>query len=379
MPANKTNKTKNQQIRPRRIIISGGGTGGHVFPAIAIAKALQKIDPAIEVLFVGAEGKIEMETVPKAGFPIKGLWISGFQRKLTLRNLLFPIKLLSSLVKAFGIVRKFKPDVAVGVGGYASYPTVQVASWLGTPGLIQEQNSYAGMTNKMLKGTVDKVCVAYPNMERYFPKEKLIFTGNPVRQDLQSIAHKKEEALKHFGLQKDRPVIVLTGGSLGARTLNDAMAANHDLLKEAGEVQVLWQAGKLYIDEFESCDTAKLPNVKVLAFIDRMDLAYAMADLVICRAGALTISELCLTGKPTILIPSPNVAEDHQTKNAMALVEKEAAILVKDQEAKQEMLVQAMALLKDQAKMKAFSDQIRTLAKPTAAETIAKEILNLAG
>lgn len=372
------NKTKNQPTRPLRIIISGGGTGGHVFPAIAIAKALQALEPKVEILFVGALGKLEMEKVPKAGFPIKGLWISGFQRKLTVRNLLFPVKLLVSLVKALRIVWTFKPDAVVGVGGYASYPTLAAAAWLGTPGLIQEQNSYAGVTNKMLKGKVEKVCVAYPRMERYFPAEKIVFTGNPVRQDLLEVGNKKAEALKHFGFSADRPVIVLTGGSLGARTLNDAMASNFEKLQAQPEVQVLWQAGKLYIDEFSQSQTASLPGVKIVAFIDRMDLAYAMADVVICRAGALTISELCLLGKPAILIPSPNVAEDHQTKNAMALVEKEAAILVKDQVAFLEMMDRALEVLRDPSKMERLSRQIKTLAKPAAAATIAQEVLKLA-
>lgn len=377
MAAVPTNKTKNQPTRPLRIIISGGGTGGHVFPAIAIAKAIQAIEPKVEILFVGALGKLEMEKVPKAGFPIKGLWISGFQRKLTLRNLLFPVKLLVSLIEALRIVWSFKPDVAVGVGGYASYPTLATAAWLGTPGLIQEQNSYAGVTNKMLKEKVEKVCVAYYQMERYFPAEKIVFTGNPVRQDLLEVGDKKAEALKHFGFASDKPVLVITGGSLGARTLNDAMQANFEKLQAQSEVQILWQAGKLYIDEFSKSQTAALPGVKIVAFIDQMDLAYAMADVVICRAGALTISELCLLGKPAILIPSPNVAEDHQTKNAMALVEKEAAILVKDKAASVEMIDQALKLLSDQAQMTRLSQQIKTLAKPAAAETIAREVLKL--
>lgn len=368
-------KAKNQP--PLKVLISGGGSGGHVFPAIAIAKALQEIRPNVEILFVGAKGKIEMEKVPKAGFPIEGLWISGFQRKLTLRNLLFPVKLLSSLIKARGIVRRFNPDIAVGVGGYASYPTVAVASWMGIPGLIQEQNSFPGITNKMLKDRVKKICVAYYNMERFFPVEKIVFTGNPVRPDLLTVSHKKEEALSHFGFEKDRPVIVLTGGSLGARTLNDAMAANYELIKANKEVQFLWQAGKLYINEFQNTETAKLPNVKISAFIDRMDFAYAMADLVICRAGALTISELCMLGKPAILVPSPNVAEDHQTKNALALVDEKAAVLINDQSAKSTMITKALEILNDQQSINLLSERIKAFAKPNAAEKIAEEVLKL--
>ena len=295
-----------------------------------------------------------------------------------MRNLIFTLKLIVSLGKALRIVGGFKHDVAVGVGGYASYPTLATASWLGTPGLIQEQNSYAGVTNKMLKVTVDKVCVAYPGMERYFPKEKIIFTGNPVRQDLLELGDKKAAALAHFGFSADKPVVVITGGSLGARTLNDAMSANLASLQAADDVQILWQAGKLYIEEFSQSETAALPGVKIVAFIDRMDLAYAMAEVVICRAGALTISELCLLGKPAILIPSPTGAEDHQTKNAMALVEKEAAILVKDQDASAAMIDRALALLRDEERLAQLSRQIKTLAKPVAAETIAREVLGLA-
>ncbi len=370
-------KNKQQAGDPkRRVIISGGGSGGHVFPAIAIAQALQRLAPGIEIRFVGAQGKIEMEKVPKAGFPIDGLWISGFQRKLTLRNLLFPIKLIYSLFKAMSIVSRFRPQVAIGVGGYASYPTLATAAWRGIPTLIQEQNSHAGVANKMLRDRVRKVCVAYEGMERYFPADKLVFTGNPVRADLREVASKREEAFAHFGFRADQPMIVLMGGSLGARTLNDAMAANTEAIRKAG-IQILWQVGKLYIEEFADCATAQLPGVKAQAFIDRMDLAYAMADVVICRAGALTISELCMLGKAAVLVPSPNVAEDHQTKNAQALVAREAAVLVKDKNASEEMIEQAMRILQEPKQKKALESNIRQLARPDAAEHIAREVLAL--
>ncbi len=360
----------------RKVIISGGGTGGHVFPAIAIADALKEKDPTIEIRFVGAQGKIEMEKVPAAGYPIDGLWISGIQRKLTLKNLLFPFKLISSMWKAQKIIGRFRPDVAVGVGGYASYPTLAVAARRGIPTLIQEQNSYAGVTNKMLQNKVRTVCVAYDKMERYFPKANIIWTGNPVRKDIAELEKKKAEALAHFGFKPDRKTIVIMGGSLGARTLNDSMGSNTALLTKHPEVQVLWQAGKLYIEEFKDSDTARLENVKVQAFIKRMDLAYAMADVVIGRAGALTISELCLVAKPAILVPSPNVAEDHQTKNAMALVEKDAAILVKDKDAR-DMVQNAIELLADSDKMALLSKNIKRLAKPNAAAQIADEVMKL--
>ncbi|MEM9920048.1 MAG: undecaprenyldiphospho-muramoylpentapeptide beta-N-acetylglucosaminyltransferase, partial [Bacteroidota bacterium] len=328
-----------------RVLISGGGSGGHIFPAIAIADALKDAHPGVEILFVGAKGKIEMEKVPKAGYKIKGLWISGFHRGEIWRNLLFPLKLIVSLFKAYGIIRRFRPQVVVGVGGFASGPTLEVASRLGIPSLIQEQNSFPGKTNRLLAAKAHKICVAYEGLERYFPKEKIVLTGNPVRKDLTDLGAHKEQALKHFGMATAKGVIVLVGGSLGARSLNRAMRANADLLKRHQDVQVLWQAGKLYIDEYAECETARLPNVKISAFIDRMDLAYSMADVLICRAGALTISELSIIGKPAILIPSPNVAEDHQTHNAKALVERDAAVLVKDAEAAAEMIPKAISLL----------------------------------
>ncbi len=362
--------------RIKRVIISGGGTGGHVFPAIAIADALKRKVSNIEIMFVGAKGKLEMEKVPKAGYPIKGLWISGFQRKFTLRNLMFPFKVISSLLKARRIVGDFKPDAVVGVGGYASYPVMSVASGKGIPTLIQEQNSYAGVSNKMLKSKADKVCVAYKNMERYFPKDKIVMTGNPVRNDLLDVSGKREEGLKYFDLDTNKKTIVLVGGSLGAKSLNVSMASNEEFFVQHPDIQILWQVGKLYIDEFSKSATAALPNVRAQAFIDRMDLAYAMADVVICRAGALTISELCLLSKPAVLVPSPNVAEDHQTKNAMALVQENAAILVKDKLAN-EMLSGALRILENETLKQQLSINIKQLARPNAADDIAEEVLKL--
>ncbi len=375
-------ETKNQQPatskRIMKILISGGGTGGHIFPAIAIADAIKKQNPGAEILFVGAKGKIEMEKVPKAGYPIKGLWISGFHRKLTLRNLMFPVKLLSSMVRSWFIINRFKPDVVVGVGGFASGPVLEVASRRGIPALVQEQNSYAGVTNKLLAKKASVICVAYDNMERYFPEEKIKLTGNPVRQDLREIQATKEEALAYFGLEKDKKTLLVFGGSLGARTINEAMAASANMLKEHPEIQVLWQAGKLYIDEFSQSETAQLNNVQIRPFIDRMDLAYQMADLVACRAGALTISELCLVGKPAILIPFPHAAGDHQTKNAMALVEQGAAFLVRDSEAREVFHKLVLNTIEDQPKLNQLGENIKTLAKPDAADTIAKEVFKLA-
>ena len=366
-------RAKTRSTRKMKVIISGGGTGGHVFPAIAIANEIKKQRPDTDILFVGAQGKIEMEKVPKAGYPIKGLWISGFHRKLTLRNLMFPFKLVSSLFKAFGIINKFKPDVVIGVGGYASGPTLQVANWKGIPTMIQEQNSYPGVTNRLLASKVKKICVAYSLMEKYFPKEKIKVTGNPVRQDLIDLGNLREEGIKHFGLDVNKKTIVIIGGSLGARTLNDSMGSNTGLLENNSNVQVLWQAGKLYIDEFEKSATALLENVEVRAFIDRMDLAYAMADVLICRAGALTISELCLVGKPAILIPSPNVAEDHQTMNATALSDRKAAILVKDKNAST-MLENALRVLSNEELSSDLKRNIKQMGKPNATKDIVSEI-----
>ena len=360
-----------------KVIISGGGTGGHVYPAIAIANEIKKQLPNAAIQFVGAQGKMEMEKVPKAGYPIEGLWISGFQRRITLKNLTFPFKLLHSWWKARGIIRRFKPDVAIGVGGYASYPTLAVASWMGIPTMIQEQNSYAGMSNKMLKESVEKICVAYEEMQNFFPQEKIVYTGNPVRSDIWEMDDLRKEALVHFGL-KDKKTILVFGGSLGAKTLNEGMANNVDLLIAADGVQVIWQAGKFYHADYQKTDTAKLENVCQLEFIDRMDLAYAAADIVICRAGALTISELCLVGKAAIFIPSPNVTGDHQTKNAMALIRNNAAKMLKDENGHQ-MIKMALDLLEDEGNSKTnLETNIRRMAKPNAAQEIVKTLRAIA-
>ena len=360
-----------------KVIISGGGTGGHVFPAIAIANAIKKIRPDTEILFVGAKGRLEMEKVPKAGFPIQGLWISGIDRKFSVRNLLFPFKVLSSLLKSWNIIRQFQPQVVVGVGGFASGPLLQVANMLGIPSLIQEQNSYAGITNKLLARKAEKICVAYQKMERFFPKDKIVLTGNPVREDLKTRID-SNQAFLHFGLDPNKKTIFVFGGSLGARTINQAMAKSQPLIDQHQEqIQILWQAGKLYIEEFKNSDTAQLPNVKILQFIDRMDLAYSMADVVICRAGALTIAELSLLGKAAILIPSPNVAEDHQSKNASAIVDIGGGIMIQDKEAGAQMISSALELLNDEHQRKQMSEQILAMASPDAANKIAKEVIQL--
>lgn len=361
----------------KRIIISGGGTGGHTFPAIAIADAIKEKEPTADILFVGAKGKMEMEKVPRAGYPIKGLWISGFHRKLTLRNLLFPVKLLSSMVRAWSILRDFRPDVAVGVGGFASGPVLDVATRMGIPSLIQEQNSYAGATNRLLAGKVGRICVAYDKMERYFPSDKLILTGNPIRKDMLREQPGREAGAAHFGFDPSKPILFVFGGSLGAKSINEAMAANAEMLAGKPEIQILWQMGSLYVEDFGNCATAQLPHVRAEAFIDRMDMAYAMADLVICRAGALTISELVQLGQPAMLIPSPNVAEDHQTKNAMALVEKSAAVLLPDPEAKERIISRALSLLAQPEELTAMGKNIKAMARPDAAAQIAEEVLQL--
>ncbi len=368
---------RHQNTKSLRIIISGGGTGGHVFPAIAIADAVKEKRPSADILFVGAKGKIEMERVPAAGYPIKGLWISGFHRKLTLRNLMFPIKLISSLVKAWNILRRFKPQVVVGVGGFASGPVLEVASRMGIPTLIQEQNSYAGVTNRLLGKKVDRVCVAYEGMEKYFPKEKIVLTGNPVRRALFEKEGGKKEGYEYFNLDPSKKTFFLFGGSLGARSLNRAVAANEPLLATHKEVQLLWQVGKLYVEEYRESTVAQLSNVQLRAFIDRMDLAYAIADVVLCRAGALTIAELCMVGKPAILAPSPNVAEDHQTQNALALAEKNAALIIRDHEVNEQLIKTALNLLENKDQQQQLSQNIQLLARPDAAEHIAEEVLGL--
>ncbi len=361
-----------------RVLISGGGTGGHVFPAIAIADALKAMAPEVELFFVGALGKLEMDRVPKAGYPIEGLWISGFHRSWKWSNLLFPLKLASSLWKARGVLQRFRPDVAVGVGGYASGPTLYLAARKGIPTLIQEQNSFPGVTNSLLSKYAKRICVAYEGMERFFPAEKILLTGNPVRATISDSRVGREEALQHFGLKAGHKTIFVVGGSLGAKSFNEAMAAQEPFLHAHEEVQVIWQMGKLYEEKYKEHPVARHPRVKALPFVDRMDLAYAAADVVVSRAGALSVSELMLAGKAVVFIPSPNVAADHQTKNARALVERGAALMIADREAKELILRKPLELLQHETERKRLEKNIRQLAKPRAAEDIAREILNLA-
>lgn len=374
-------------MKKLNIIISGGGTGGHIFPAIAIADAIKAQAPQADIQFVGALGKMEMERVPKAGYPITGLPISGLQRRLSWQNVKLPFKLIGSLLKAAQLIRKYQPGVVIGTGGYASGPMLAVAGLMGIPTLIQEQNAYAGITNKLLARQVKRVCVAYPGMEAYFPSEKLKLTGNPVRQDIVALASMAEgsaeqlqlrqTAATHYGLDPQRPTVLIAGGSLGARTLNEAMMALDPILAQQQRVQWLWQCGKVYAARCEASATAGWPNVKVLPFIDRMDLAYALADVVVCRAGALTIAELCVLGKPAVLAPSPNVAEDHQTKNARALADRGAAILVADAYIGTELGPQVMALLADDSRRAALAANARKMGFPAAATEIAGEALAL--
>lgn len=357
-----------------KFIISGGGTGGHIYPAIAIANELKSRYPKADILFVGASDKMEMQKVPQAGYPIKGLWIAGIQRKLTLQNAMFPLKLASSLMKSFGIIKSFKPEVVVGTGGFASGAVLKVASMLGIPTVIQEQNSYPGITNKLLSKKANKICVAYENLERFFPKENIILTGNPVRQDLLSVSDKREESLTYFKLDTSKKTVLILGGSLGARRINQLIAKEIDWLLSQG-VQIIWQCGKLYFEEYKHFND-KI-GVQVLDFVDRMDLVYASADVVISRSGASSVSELCLVGKPVIFIPSPNVAEDHQTKNAQAIVDKHGAILLKEKELDEQFEVVFEALLNDKGKQQSLSESIKALAMPNATKQIVDEIIKL--
>lgn len=358
-------------------MISGGGTGGHIYPAIAIANTWKEEFPDSEILFVGALGKMEMQKVPEAGYQIEGLPVAGLQRRLTLENLKFPFKLLNSLMQARKMVKEFKPDVVVGVGGYASGPVLFAAQRMGIPTLVQEQNSYAGLTNKLLAKKANKICVAYPDMERFFPAEKIAYTGNPVRKDILDLSGKKEQALKHFKLEEGKKTVLVLGGSLGARTLNQAVLKDMKSLDKEG-YQVLWQSGKFYFkDMLEKTEKAGLKNIHLREFIREMDLAYAVADVIVSRAGALSVSELSLVGKPVIFIPSPNVAEDHQTKNAMAYVSHDAAWLLKDQEAVGKLKLKVDELMEDPAIGLALGMNIKSLAKPDAAIAIRKEMEQL--
>ena len=373
-------KTPIIMTEPLRIIISGGGTGGHIFPAVSIANAIREISPSAEILFVGAEGRMEMQRVPAAGYEIKGLPVAGFDRKHLWRNVSVLIKLMKSRRLARKIVSEFRPQVAVGVGGYASGPTLDVAQKMGIPTLLQEQNSYAGVTNKLLAKKAKRICVAYEGMERFFPAEAIMMTGNPVRQNLLHAHHTREEAVAAMGLDPAKRTVLLIGGSLGARTLNDSVLENLSLIRQQKHIQFVWQTGKYYSQSIaERLAAQRCPeNLKVMDFISNMDVAYAAADLVISRAGAGSISEFCLLGKPVILVPSPNVAEDHQTKNAMALVQKDAALFVADAEAPRTLMPLAVNTVNDAAKLASLSENVKKLAMPNAAEVIAREVIKLA-
>lgn len=355
------------------ILLSGGGTGGHIYPALAIANELKAKYPNANFLFVGAKYKMEMEKIPEAGYAIKGLWISGIQRKYILKNLSFPFKLISSLSKAYKIIKEFKPDIVIGTGGFASGPTLYVASSRKIKTLIQEQNSYPGITNKLLAKKVDKICVAYDGLERFFPSNKIVKTGNPVRQDLLEIEGKGEEAKKYFNLNSDKKTLLIIGGSLGARALNNLIEKNIDWLISKN-LQVIWQTGKLYYDEFKKYDS--LEGVQTHAFLNGMDITYAAADFIISRAGAGSISELCIVGKPVIFIPSPNVAEDHQTKNALAVVNSNAALLLKESDLG-EFKSNMEALLENEELQQTLGKNIKKLALPNATKAIVEEIVKL--
>ncbi len=361
-------------MQPLKVIISGGGTGGHIFPAIAIAKTLEKRDPNVEILFVGAKGKMEMEKVPQAGYKIVGLSIVGMQRKIDFRNFLLPFKIIKSLWQAHKVIKDFQPDIAIGVGGYASAPTLYMAAQMDVLSLIQEQNSYAGLTNKLLAKRATAICVAFDGMENYFPPNKVVLTGNPVRQDLTDIEGKREDAFKHFNLDPNKKTILIIGGSLGAKTINTIIGSGLDSFKER-DIQIVWQTGKYYYNKVKMQNT---DSIKIFDFITRMDFAYAIADVVVSRAGALSIAELCATGKPCILVPSPNVAEDHQTKNAQALLDKRAALLVKDKDAKKVLMGDILALMNDEKRRLQLSKSIKKLAMPKAAERIVDEVYRVA-
>jgi UDP-N-acetylglucosamine--N-acetylmuramyl-(pentapeptide) pyrophosphoryl-undecaprenol N-acetylglucosamine transferase len=358
----------------KRFIISGGGTGGHIYPAISIANELKAQFPDAQFLFVGAKDKMEMQKVPQAGYKIEGLWISGIHRKVTLQNAMFPFKLMSSLFKSYSIIRKFKPDVVIGTGGFASGAVLKVATMLNIPTVIQEQNSFPGITNKLLAKKVNAICVAYENLERFFPKDKIRYTGNPVRQDLIEVTSKKEEAISYFKLEANKKTLLILGGSLGARRMNQLIEKDLDFLLGLG-FQIIWQCGKHYLIDYSKYNEKE--NVQVTAFIDRMDLVYAAADIVISRSGASSVSELCIVGKPTIFIPSPNVSEDHQTKNAKAIVDKGGAIMIKESDLESEFNLVFEALVKDKGKLESLTENIKKLALPNATKDIVEEIKKL--
>ena len=364
----------NPKSKTYKIILSGGGTGGHIYPAIAIANELKSRFPSAEFLFVGAKDRMEMEKVPQAGYAIKGLWITGIQRKLSLKNAMFPLKLISSLWNARKIVKTFKPDVAIGTGGFASGPLLQMAALNNIPCLIQEQNSYPGITNKMLAKKAEKICVAYDGLERFFPKDKLIKTGNPVRESLLSVDSKTVEAKNFFNLKHGKHTLLVIGGSLGSRRINQLIEKELDFL-DTQNVQVIWQCGKLYYNQYKIYNHTN--NVQVYEFLNNMDFAYAAADVVISRAGASSVSELCIVGKPVIFVPSPNVAEDHQTKNAMAIVDRDAAIIIKEEDLDADFENKFSQLIASPEKQKKLSDNIKKLALVNATSQIADEVEKL--
>ncbi len=360
-----------------RFIIAGGGTGGHIFPAVAIANEFRERHPNAEILFVGARGRMEMTRVPDAGYPIVGLWISGLQRRLTWSNLLFPVKVVASFLKARKLVREFKPDVVIGTGGYASGPIMMAATAAGIPAVIQEQNSFAGLANKQVASKAAKICVAYDGMEKYFPKDKIVLTGNPVRKDILTTRQKRQEALSHFNFSPSKKTLLIVGGSLGARTINESILNGIGKIINSG-VQVIWQTGKGYYDAYRArLEGNDLSNIRVQDFVREMDLAYAAADVAISRSGALAVSELCIAGIPSILVPSPNVAEDHQTRNAMALATKDAAVMVRDAEATVKLVDEALRLMDDNDRRTSLSANILRLAKPEATKDIVDEIEKL--
>ncbi len=360
-------------MRPYKFIISGGGTGGHIYPAVAIANELKSRYPNTEFLFVGAKDRMEMEKVPQSGYAIKGLWISGLQRSLSLKNLMFPFKLISSLWESRKIINEFQPDVAIGTGGYASAPLLKVASNKGIPCLIQEQNSHAGITNKWLSGKVKKICVAYDDMEKYFPLEKIILTGNPVRQDLLDISEKRDKSISFFKLDSQKKTLLILGGSLGARRINELIKSSLAYFSKL-DLQIIWQCGSFYYESYKEKSREK---VQVHAFLNRMDLAYAASDFIISRAGALSVSELCLVGKPVIFIPSPNVSEDHQTKNATSISNKEAAILIKEKDLESKFEDEFSKLFYSEELQLKLSKNSKALGKPNATKEIVEEIEKL--
>lgn len=372
-----SNENLHKDPKAVRAIISGGGTGGHIYPAIAIANELKARNSQTEILFVGAKGKMEMEKVPKAGYPIEGLWISGIQRSFSADNLAFPFKLTSSLLRARSIIRQFKPNVAIGVGGFASGPLLYMASRMKIPTLIQEQNSYAGLTNKWLSKRVKTICVAYENMEKYFPGDKLMYTGNPVRKDILDVNSKRAQAYQHFGLDPQKKTLLVVGGSLGARSINESISKGlHKIIQEG--IQIIWQTGKNSFEETpDSVQYLDDKLVKRTEFIYEMDLAYALADIIVSRAGALAVSEICLVAKPAIFVPFPFAAEDHQTKNVQALEAKNAAIHIKNSEAKERLVDTALDLIKNEARQNELTQNISSLGKPQATKQIVDEVLKL--